>query len=79
MWNVSPALKVAGGFPSTSKLIVAWLIWKGRQFPRGLAYLGQIWHLGGTMGQISLLILIPEHDFAIAVLTNSNQGDSVIN
>jgi CubicO group peptidase (beta-lactamase class C family) len=32
----------------------------------------QISHGGGTKGQITLLALIPERDFAIAVLTNSN-------
>lgn len=37
----------------------------------------QLSHGGGTMGQISLLALIPEHDFAIAILTNANQGGTV--
>ncbi len=38
-----------------------------------------IWHKGGTTGQISLLQLIPQHDFAVAVLTNADRGDSVTN
>jgi len=37
----------------------------------------QISHGGGTMGQISLLTLVPEHDFAIAIFTNANQGGFV--
>ena len=35
-------------------------------------------HGGGTMGQVSLLALIPKHDFAIAVFTNADQGGFVI-
>jgi len=31
-------------------------------------------HGGGTVGQITLLSLVPEHDFAVAVLTNADQG-----
>jgi CubicO group peptidase (beta-lactamase class C family) len=31
-------------------------------------------HGGGTVGQVSLLALVPEHDFAIAVFTNANSG-----
>ncbi len=34
-------------------------------------------HGGGTTGQISLLILVPERDFGIAILTNANQGGIV--
>jgi CubicO group peptidase (beta-lactamase class C family) len=34
----------------------------------------QIGHDGGTNGQISLLLLIPEHHFAVAVLTNADRG-----
>ncbi|MCI2426631.1 beta-lactamase family protein [Candidatus Acetothermia bacterium] len=37
----------------------------------------QISHGGGTIGQISLLILIPAHKFAIAILTNANRGGVV--
>jgi CubicO group peptidase (beta-lactamase class C family) len=37
----------------------------------------QISHAGGTMGQVSLLVLVPEHDFAIAIFTNANRGNSV--
>jgi len=33
-------------------------------------------HGGGTLGQLSLLTLIPERDFAIVVLTNANRGRS---
>ena len=31
-------------------------------------------HGGGTLGQISLLQLVPEHDFAIAIVTNAGAG-----
>jgi CubicO group peptidase (beta-lactamase class C family) len=34
-------------------------------------------HGGGTNGQITLLLLVPEHEFAIAILTNANRGGSV--
>jgi CubicO group peptidase (beta-lactamase class C family) len=33
-----------------------------------------IWHSGGTKGQITLLALVPERQFALTVLTNANQG-----
>jgi len=35
-------------------------------------------HYGGTMGQVSALTFIPEHDFAIAIVTNANLGGSVL-
>jgi CubicO group peptidase (beta-lactamase class C family) len=34
-------------------------------------------HGGGTTGQVSLLQLVPERDFAVAILTNSNRGGVV--
>jgi CubicO group peptidase (beta-lactamase class C family) len=34
-------------------------------------------HGGGTRGQVSLLLLAPEHDFAIAILTNADRGGVV--
>jgi len=34
----------------------------------------QISHGGGTNGQTSLLLLVPEYDFAIAIVTNANRG-----
>ena len=37
----------------------------------------QISHGGGTTGQVSLLALVPEHDFAIAIVTNANRGGFV--
>jgi CubicO group peptidase (beta-lactamase class C family) len=37
----------------------------------------QISHGGGTTGQVSLLALIPEHDFAIAIFTNADPGGFV--
>jgi CubicO group peptidase (beta-lactamase class C family) len=37
----------------------------------------QVSHSGGTVGQVTLLLLIPEHNFAIAVLTNANWGGAV--
>ncbi|HSG17318.1 MAG TPA: serine hydrolase domain-containing protein [Anaerolineae bacterium] len=40
-------------------------------------------HGGGTKGQVSQLTLAPEHDFAVAVFTNADQGgfvtDDVVN
>lgn len=33
-------------------------------------------HGGGTVGQISRLVLVPEHDFALAVVTNANSGST---
>ena len=38
----------------------------------------QISHYGLWMGQNSVLTLAPEHDFAIAILTNANRGGSVV-
>ena len=35
-------------------------------------------HGGGTNGQVSQLVVIPEHDFAIAILTNADRGGLVI-
>jgi len=37
----------------------------------------QLSHGGGTNGQVSLLLLVPERDFAIAILTNGAQGGFV--
>jgi CubicO group peptidase (beta-lactamase class C family) len=37
----------------------------------------QIAHGGGTNGQVTFLLLIPEHDFAVAVLTNADRGGAV--
>jgi CubicO group peptidase (beta-lactamase class C family) len=37
----------------------------------------EISHGGGTNGQISRLALVPEHDFALAVLTNADRGSEV--
>jgi CubicO group peptidase (beta-lactamase class C family) len=37
----------------------------------------QLSHGGGTTGQISLLALIPEHDFAIAIFTNADRGGEI--
>ena len=37
----------------------------------------QLSHGGGTTGQVSLLALIPEHHFAMAVFTNANRGGEV--
>jgi len=34
-------------------------------------------HGGGTMGQVSQLILVPDHDFAVAVFTNAGEGGNV--
>ena len=33
-------------------------------------------HGGGTLGQISRLLLVPEHDFVLAVVTNANRGST---
>jgi len=37
----------------------------------------QVFHGGGTNGQASVLLLVPEQDFAIAILTNADQGGFV--
>ena len=37
----------------------------------------QLSHGGGTMGQISLLVLYPEHELAVAVLTNADEGGTI--
>ena len=34
-------------------------------------------HGGGTSGQISLLLMIPEEDFALAIVTNANRGGDI--
>lgn len=34
-------------------------------------------HGGGTMGQVTLLTLVPDDDFAVVVLTNSDEGGEV--
>jgi len=34
----------------------------------------RISHSGGTVGQVSLLTLVPEHRFAVAVLSNADRG-----
>ncbi len=36
-------------------------------------------HSGGTLGQITRLMLVPTHNFAIAVFTNAQQGGSLTN
>jgi CubicO group peptidase (beta-lactamase class C family) len=37
----------------------------------------QISHSGGTKGQVSLLALVPERDFALVVLTNAERGGNL--
>ncbi|MBN1562400.1 MAG: beta-lactamase family protein [Anaerolineae bacterium] len=37
----------------------------------------QVSHSGGTNGQTALLILVPDHEFAVAILTNANQGRKI--
>lgn len=37
----------------------------------------RILHRGSTVGQETLLVLIPEHDFAVAILTNADRGIEV--
>jgi CubicO group peptidase (beta-lactamase class C family) len=37
----------------------------------------EISHGGGTNGQVSLLALVPEHDFALAILTNADRGSEL--
>ena len=37
----------------------------------------QVQHSGGTNGQVSLLALVPDRDFAIAILTNADRGGQV--
>jgi len=57
-------------------------IWGGEK--RGLSWgiddtcgVRQLSHGGGTVGQMTLLNLVPEHDFAIAVFTNANRGGAL--
>jgi CubicO group peptidase (beta-lactamase class C family) len=59
-------------------------VWKGDDW--GLSWAlhdidgtRQIDHGGGTNGQVAHLLLIPEHDFALAVLTNADRGGTVTN
>ncbi len=35
-------------------------------------------HGGGTKGQVSRLTLVPQHDFALAIFTNADHGDGVV-
>ena len=67
--------------PETMKLMQSpqVAIWGGRSM--GLSWfiddiegVRRLSHGGGTKGQISLLMLVPDHDFAIAVFTNAEQG-----
>ncbi len=51
---------------------VAHTFWVDKQ--RAAQTLG---HGGGTVGQISLLTLVPEHDFGILLVTNSSSGSQV--
>jgi hypothetical protein len=37
----------------------------------------QLGHGGGTVGQVSLLAMYPEHGLAVAVLTNADEGGAV--
>jgi hypothetical protein len=39
----------------------------------------QLSHGGGTLGQISLLAFFPEHQMALAVLTNASEGGAITN
>ncbi len=34
----------------------------------------QVRHGGGTKGQVSLLVMVPEHEMAVAILTNADRG-----
>jgi hypothetical protein len=36
------------------------------------------WHNGGTIGQYSYLYVIPEHNFAMCVLTNADSGPPLV-
>jgi CubicO group peptidase (beta-lactamase class C family) len=38
----------------------------------------QLWHSGSRLGQIASLVIIPEHRFAMVVLTNANAGRALI-
>ena len=48
--------------------------WLRRDFENGYA----IGHGGGTKGQMTQLLLLPEHNFALAFFTNSELGGSLI-
>lgn len=60
----------AGGMADSIGL--AWML-------RRVAGVGVVEHSGGTNGQTSTLKLVPERDFAIAVLTNADRGGAVCN
>ncbi|MFN2116348.1 MAG: serine hydrolase domain-containing protein [Candidatus Promineifilaceae bacterium] len=57
-------------------------VWKGEKW--GLTWAVDetyesrlVSHSGGTKGQISRLVLVPERDFAVAIFTNSESGGQV--
>ena len=57
-------------------------VWRDAQWALTWAYTEidgspQLSHGGGTVGQISWLGLMPEHDFAIAIFTNAGGGSAV--
>jgi len=57
-------------------------IWRGEAWGLGWSIRDgsggrEILHSGGTKGQVSLLVLVPEQSFALAVLTNGENGDQV--
>jgi CubicO group peptidase (beta-lactamase class C family) len=60
----TPQVTIGGAYDAVG---LAWFIARAND----TRYIG---HGGGTNGQISLLSVVPERDFAVAVLTNANCG-----
>lgn len=50
------------------------LSWMRRELGEGF----MVSHSGGTNGQVTYLVLLPEHEFAVAVLTNAAEGRRAI-
>jgi CubicO group peptidase (beta-lactamase class C family) len=46
-------------------------------FIRDAGDVRQLSHGGGTNGQVSLLLMVPDHSFALAILTNADRGQAV--
>ncbi|MHC5079208.1 MAG: serine hydrolase domain-containing protein [Planctomycetota bacterium] len=50
---------------------LSWFMKEGEPFR-------QIWHGGGTTGQVCMLHIVPERDFAVGILTNAGFGRRVL-
>jgi hypothetical protein len=38
----------------------------------------QIWHSGSRLGQIAIVVMVPDHRFAMVALTNANAGRALV-